>query len=276
MSDWEKKRVLVTVKAYPERSKKYGTSVCTAGITDEGEWIRLYPITLNSFIGQDKISKYYWIEVECRKDTKEKLQRKESHKVREQSIKILDTSLSRPKADWGGRSEVILPTLAGSMEELAERFKEDKTSLGLIKPKEVLDFYTTQDFELVQSNKEYIKTLTGELMPVTDEIPHMFKYKFTCEGCQPGKEHNIQCEDWELFESYRAWGKYYHNDPEITWEKMREKYYTWMMEKRDLYFMVGTESQFGRWLIIGVYYPPKPGEEDIDPAATTLDQFGGG
>lgn len=36
------KEILVLVKAYPEPSKKYGSSVCTAGITKEGEWIRIY------------------------------------------------------------------------------------------------------------------------------------------------------------------------------------------------------------------------------------------
>jgi hypothetical protein len=38
---WEKKRVLVTVTAYPEKSKKYGQVVCTIGLTEEGDWIRL-------------------------------------------------------------------------------------------------------------------------------------------------------------------------------------------------------------------------------------------
>jgi hypothetical protein len=36
---WEKKRVLVTVTAYPEKSKKYGQVVCTIGLTEEGDWI---------------------------------------------------------------------------------------------------------------------------------------------------------------------------------------------------------------------------------------------
>ena len=34
---WEKKRVPVTVKAYPERSRKYGPVVCIMGLTEEGE-----------------------------------------------------------------------------------------------------------------------------------------------------------------------------------------------------------------------------------------------
>lgn len=59
---WEKKRVLVTVKAYPEKSKRHGSVVCTAGLTDKGEWIRLYPLPFSLFL-KNKISKYDWIEV---------------------------------------------------------------------------------------------------------------------------------------------------------------------------------------------------------------------
>ena len=172
---WEKKRILVTVKAYPERSKTYGTSVCTAGITDEGEWIRLYPISMLPFIGKQKISKYFWIEAECKKNTKEKLKRKESYKVRQDSIRIVDTSLSKPKVDWDGRKGLILPHVDPSLEHLAERFKEDKVSLGLIKPKELMKFYTTEEPELVESTNEFIHALTGEMIPVVNQIPHILK-----------------------------------------------------------------------------------------------------
>lgn len=41
----EKKTVLVTVKAYPNPSRKYGETVCYAGVDlSTGEWIRLFPI----------------------------------------------------------------------------------------------------------------------------------------------------------------------------------------------------------------------------------------
>ena len=41
----EVKNVLVTVKAYPNLSRKYGETVCVAGIDlDSKQWIRLYPI----------------------------------------------------------------------------------------------------------------------------------------------------------------------------------------------------------------------------------------
>jgi len=150
----------------------------------------------------------------------------------------------------------VKPLLNSSIRELENSFQKDKTSLGLIKPKELIDFYTTEDFQLIESNKAFIRTLEGRIIPVVDEIPHIFKYRFKCQACPNDKVHNMQCEDWELFEAYRSWGKNYNNDPEITWEKMHDKFYDFML-KRDLYFMMGTESRYGRWLIIGIYYPPK-------------------
>ena len=64
---WEKRRVLVVAKAAPESSKAHGDVVCTAGITDEGEFIRLYPIPLALWKRGLGFKKYDWIEVECEK-----------------------------------------------------------------------------------------------------------------------------------------------------------------------------------------------------------------
>lgn len=43
---WSKQtlKILITVKTYPIPSTKYDELVCTAGVTEEGEFIRLYPI----------------------------------------------------------------------------------------------------------------------------------------------------------------------------------------------------------------------------------------
>ena len=54
------KKVLLTVKAYPEKSRRYGAVVCTAGITDSGEFVRLYPIPFENFRGI-QIIEYPWL-----------------------------------------------------------------------------------------------------------------------------------------------------------------------------------------------------------------------
>jgi len=42
---YEKREILILVKTYPIPSKNYLETVCTAGVTDIGEWIRLYPVS---------------------------------------------------------------------------------------------------------------------------------------------------------------------------------------------------------------------------------------
>ena len=141
-----------------------------------------------------------------------------------------------------------------SLSDLKNAFKKDRTSLGLIKPKEIKDFFKTKELKLYEKEtRDFMFTFGGIRVPIIEKIPHIFKYTFTC---QDGNEHNLQCEDWELLESYRSWGSYY-NDINLLWEKLKERYYFDMIEKKDLYFYVGTYSQFPTWLIIGIYYPPK-------------------
>lgn len=253
--NWQKKRVTIVTKAYPEPSTKHGDVACTAGITEEGEWIRLYPIDMRHFIGRDKISKFDIIEVQCKQD-RDKLSRKESHKIRSDSIKILDRCLTVPKPDWNRRNKIVLPMLNESINELENAYKNDKTSIGLIRPTEILDLIKTEDLEIFEQDSwSFTINLDGNVIPKVTKIPHIFKYRFKCKCCKEG-DHNMQCEDWELFESYRSWSTRY-KDPTILWEKLKEKYLDWMVEKRNMYFVMGMYSLYPTWFIIGIYYPPK-------------------
>jgi hypothetical protein len=40
----QKEKILITVKAYPTLSGKYGELVCIAGIREDGSWVRIYPM----------------------------------------------------------------------------------------------------------------------------------------------------------------------------------------------------------------------------------------
>jgi len=252
---WEKKRITIITKAYPEPSQKHGDVACTAGITEDGEWIRLYPIDMRHFIGENKISKFDVIEVMCQKDS-DKLGRKESHKVRPDSITIIDRGLTKPKVDWNARNKIVLPHVSNSIQALKDAYETDKTSLGLIKPTKLLDFIKTDNLEIYENNGWSVTmNLDGEIIPRVTKIPHIFKYKFKCQCCGES-EHNMQCEDWELFESYRSWGPRYQT-PEILWEKLRDRYFVKMVEKTNLHFVMGMYSQYPTWFIIGIYYPPK-------------------
>ncbi|MBP9581870.1 MAG: hypothetical protein KBE38_06915, partial [Ignavibacterium sp.] len=61
-------KILITVKAYPAISKKYNETVCTAGITEEGRWIRIYPIPFRQLDYNNQFRKYEWIELDLEKN----------------------------------------------------------------------------------------------------------------------------------------------------------------------------------------------------------------
>ena len=88
MSAPETKKVLITVKAYPNPSKKYVETVCCAGIdTDTLRWIRLYPIPFRDLDESQQFKKYTVIEARCWKAEDD--HRLESYKVDCGSIKLL-------------------------------------------------------------------------------------------------------------------------------------------------------------------------------------------
>jgi len=56
----EKKRIYIVVKTYPTISKEYAELVCTAGILEDGSWIRLYPMPFRKLEEYQKYPKYSW------------------------------------------------------------------------------------------------------------------------------------------------------------------------------------------------------------------------
>ena len=54
----EKKRVYILVKTYPTISEKYAELVCTAGVLEDGSWIRLYPMPFRLLSDEQKYPKY--------------------------------------------------------------------------------------------------------------------------------------------------------------------------------------------------------------------------
>jgi hypothetical protein len=65
----ETKRILILVKTYPTLSKKYDELVCTAGITEDGKWVRLYPIEFRKLPYDKQYKKYDWVETEAGRNT---------------------------------------------------------------------------------------------------------------------------------------------------------------------------------------------------------------
>jgi len=256
---WEEREILLVAKTYPVRSKSYGNTVCTAGILeDTNEWVRIYPIRWIKY-AKNNLKKFVRFKAQIKKNTSEYLQRKDSYKIRESTIKIMDDYLTKTqnKGVWQERKKILLNTLSNSIETLNEKFKEDKTSLGIIKPIansiEFLILKPVDEIEIdVEKSTQY--TIFGEKLIKVDKIENVFKYKFKCINVKC-PSHKMICEDWELLQAFRKFRKIY--DSEELEKQLRNQFYEKMIKYRDLYFIVGTHWQFPKFLIIGLFYPPK-------------------
>jgi hypothetical protein len=128
MSTPETRHVLITVKAYPNPSKKYGETVCCAGIDiDTFQWIRLYPIPYRDLDGSQKFKKYDIIEVRCWKSPDD--HRVESYKIDSDSIKKLSSLDTKDK--WQARKSIVLRTDSPSFCNMLGDAVNNK-SLGIV------------------------------------------------------------------------------------------------------------------------------------------------
>jgi hypothetical protein len=103
---YEKTKVLITVMTYPHPSRGYQELVCTAGVTEAGEWVRLYPVDYRYRPRQQQFRKYQWIEVELSGRGNGNDNRKESRKPDLHSIRILGAPLDT-QDEWRSRREII-------------------------------------------------------------------------------------------------------------------------------------------------------------------------
>jgi hypothetical protein len=100
---WGTKRVLITVRTYPVPARKTVEASCTGGVTEQGKWIRLYPIPYR-FLDEDKrYSKWHWIEVDVTKPTSDS--RPESFKLKPDKIQIVG-EIGTPD-QWRGRRDLL-------------------------------------------------------------------------------------------------------------------------------------------------------------------------
>ncbi|CAJ58821.1 hypothetical protein FRAAL0142 [Frankia alni ACN14a] len=134
--------VLVTVKAYPTVSDKYGEAVCVAGIRTDvipHEWVRLFPVHFRDLPREQQFRKWEFIELEARRGSEDR--RPESYRP------ILDTiqrgRFMETGKDWAERRWHLEPFLQPSVcgpGGVHERRRADNTSLAVIEPREVFDF----------------------------------------------------------------------------------------------------------------------------------------
>ncbi len=256
--------LLVTVKAYPGLSTKYGEVVCVAGVRTDlaaPAFIRLFPVAFRDLPSTTRFAEYANLGLRVRKTTSDS--RPESYSPYLDTVVVGATINTGPKSTWGHRWKVLGP-LAGAhtMCGLQQEQARSGASLGLIRVREVLDLEIGPNEEF-DARRLAIAEMSAQASlfdvrarPVLEPAPYKMKYRYRCE--EPGcRTHSQTFIDWEAAEAARSWRPRYAAPGELE-RKLREKFLTQMCaDGRDTHFFVGNQHLAPKaFLVLGVFWPP--------------------
>lgn len=264
----EKMNVFVTAKAYPVESASYEEVVCTAGITDKGNLIRIYPVPFRKLRKDLRFDKYQWITIEVEKREANKDCRKESYRCNINSIEVGEKVNS--ENHWEKRKELFIKQtpIYYNYEELyyaSDKTKKDFISLAIFKPSQVIGIeYEKKPKLKTEKPKQLEFDLETEVLPYNPqparEMPYYVRYKFIDDQ---GNTYKSLIEDWE---AYSLFWRYIDNkgySQEEAIKIVQEKYESFI-KGNDIYFFMGTRfrdhiiyNNKNYFSIISVFYPKK-------------------
>ena len=257
-------KVLVMVMTYPHPSATYQELVCTAGITEDGEWVRLCPIPYRYLSSEQMFRKYQWIEIDLQARGARNDPRKESCQPVVDSIQVLGSPI--PTGDgWRARRKIVDALPHRTVNELKALYDKDKTSLGIVRPTRILDM------EIRRSERDWKPKwqavfsqmrLFGPPPKPLRKIPYTFHYVFECEDSE--RPHTAMNEDWELGVFFLREADRLGSD-EAAAESAKNRFLGDLCsEDRDTRFYMGTRLPHNTWLVLGVFWPPRQTERQLE------------
>ncbi len=264
-----RKKILITVTTYPLPSRSYDELVCTAGVMENGDWIRIYPVPLSFLIdlkgtGRMRNVKYTWIELDLKKRLDDF--RPESYSPLNYDFKdIVIGDRINTDGNWYERKQYCLRNIYTNKNKLLEDSKAPKNiSLATFKPTKVLGVECKEDDrEWRDEWKELRKQgdLFETVKPIETLIPKLpfkFFYRFLDDE---GNESKLMIENWEIGALYWNCLKNADGNENTALRKVKEQYEDNFIQHKDLYFFLGTTKRWhsrrmhNPFVIIGVFYP---------------------
>jgi len=216
-------RVFIIAKTYPELSSKYGETVCTAGVDEAGNPLRLYPIPFRYLSGPQRFQRYQWIEASLAKSRHDS--RPESHTLNAESITLGEKVDATPD-EWGRRADIVLKSPSwqfSSMRTLLDAQRQSGRSLAFIRPTSYMGVSirnrAADDAETFQDKLEELKKRNVAARMQLDlferTVPPAMKnlqyvgericidWRCSDEDCTG---HSMQVLDWEICELARKSG----------------------------------------------------------------------
>lgn len=268
------KKILITVTTYPLPSRSYDELVCTAGILEDGTWIRIYPIPL-SFLSQVKkdtgFKKYTWIELDVKERTDDF--RPESHSPNNYNVKIFNTLNTTNY--WKERKALCLRNVyTNKVKLISDSQDPTNVSLATFKPSKITKFLIEEDSRKWKNEWVEIRKQTDLFVDIDSDpekiipkVPYKFSYTFEDDE---GNSSTLMIEDWEIFQLYWNCLRNSNGNEKIALEKVKQKYFDDFTTYHDIYLFLGTTMKWHRrrslnpFVIIGVFYPKNEAQFSLD------------
>jgi hypothetical protein len=269
-----RERVLITVKTYPTLSRKYGETVCTAGVRTDGSWVRLYPVPFRRLNEVEQYRKFDWIDadlVSSRADPRPETYHPADY---DQLVPVahLDTG-----DNWRERRELLLgrAKVYDRLEPLLIGAKQNTVSLAVFKPTKIRGFIwedeerdwnvdkVAQMREKTQQVELFAEDAWRQTFNLIPKVPYSFSYQLEDAD---GRKSTMQVLDWECGQLFWNCLRKTEDEQEAL-EKVKAKYFH-EFGQRDLHFFLGTTQQFhgfapNPWVIIGVFAPPHQNQLEL-------------
>ena len=261
-------RVLITVKTYPTLSGTYGETVCTAGLREDGSWVRIYPVPFRLLEEINRYKLFEWIECPLQRNTKD---------FRPETFRLLDPSQIQRGVQldttdsWRERRDIVLKkaTVYDRLEPLIKAAKDNATSLAVFKPTEIVGFvHESTDREWSRKKLDDMRAKIDQVdlfddnewratFRVVNKLPYKFYYRFMDAA---GKMSKLQILEWQIGALYWNCLRQAGGNEDEALAKVRQKYVDEFADK-DLHFFLGTTLGFhlvapNPWMIIGVFPIP--------------------
>ncbi|NUZ08936.1 hypothetical protein [Piscinibacter koreensis] len=248
-------RAAILVKAFPQPSQKYEETVCCAGITPDGEFVRLYPVRYRHLRPEQKFDRWDVIEYSATRPPGDF--RPESRHVDEESIRVVQRAAA---LDEQARVRLWSSHVSRSLVTLKSENVATHKSLGVVRPDSGsvrfsarrLRSDSSEDRELRAAFQQVSLLDPGRLEPLL--VEHEFRYDFTCDGIS----HSMKIHDWEVHAAHHAYKRRY-GDRALS---VLSEEYGQNIPKRNLHLVMGTMKAHPRqFIVIGLLRSPVSPDE---------------
>jgi hypothetical protein len=277
MAQVDKEELLIVTKTYPSPSADHRETTCVAAVNRIGELRRIFPVPYRLLDGASQFQKWEWIQARVSRPNGD--HRPESRRIDTGSIERSNNVVPIKDGDWSARTKWLEPHIVPGFTALEQRRQSTSETLGVLRVSRIRELRITpvKDADWTEADKIKLSqdglfdTIEIKRRPPLRKLPFDFHYEYECvdpDGKPDISTHKLT--DWEIGALYWTCIKSY--GPKGWEAKFRHRLET-EFAKKDLLLLMGTIHRFpDQWLIVGIVYPPRPGQVRDEQLGLSLGQ----